>query len=164
MGLNRGKETIVESSSGGKKGQKPERYSLLPIEALDHVARLYAAGAEKYDDHNWRAGYDWSLSYDALMRHVTAFWAGEDIDPEWGERNIPHLAAVAFHAFTLLVFMENNPEFDNRPGTVKEASDGTNDAKEINVQIYGDERGREVTRDAFLRISRESGNYGRGTG
>jgi hypothetical protein len=76
---------------------------------------MYGRGAEKYhetpDNPNWRKGYEWSKSYDALMRHATQFWGGEDIDDEM---QLPHMAAVAFHALTLLTFMEEHPEFDDR--------------------------------------------------
>jgi hypothetical protein len=108
-------EVRVVSSTGGAKGVKPERFSLIPTRALAWVARMYGRGAEKYhetpDDPNWRKGYEWSKSYDALMRHATQFWGGEDIDDEM---QLPHMAAVAFHALTLLTFMEEHPEFDDR--------------------------------------------------
>jgi len=90
---------------------KPERYDLIPVGALATVARLYGRGAEKYAEHNWRRGYDWSKSYSALCRHLNAFWGGEDIDEETG---MPHMACVVFHSFTLLTFMEEQPQFDDR--------------------------------------------------
>jgi len=99
------------SSTGGVKGTKDERHDLVPPEALAKLARHYGVGALKYEDHNWRKGYEWSKSYAALQRHAQAFWAGEDIDAETGS---PHMAAVAFHAFTLLVFMDEQPGFDDR--------------------------------------------------
>ncbi len=102
---------ITNETTGGEKGQKPARMSYLPTGPLLTVAEHYAKGAEKYDDHNWRKGYDWSLSYDALQRHAMAFWAGEDIDEETGS---PHMAAVVFHALALLEFAETHPELDNR--------------------------------------------------
>lgn len=104
-------EVRTTSSTGGQKGVKPERYDLLPVEALDIMARLYAFGADKYAAHNWRKGYEWSKSYASLMRHATRFWAGEDFDEETG---LPHLAGVGFHAFTLMVYMTEHPEFDDR--------------------------------------------------
>jgi len=104
-------EVRTVSSTGGAKGVKPERYDLLPVEALDIMARLYGFGAQKYAAHNWRKGYEWSKSYASLMRHATRFWAGEDIDEETG---LPHLAGVSFHAFTLMVFMTEHPDFDDR--------------------------------------------------
>ena len=108
-------EVRMVSSTGGAKGVKPERFSLIPTRALAWVARMYGRGAEKYhetpDNPNWRKGYEWSKSYDALMRHATQFWGGEDIDEE---TQLPHMAAVAFHALTILTFMEEHPEFDDR--------------------------------------------------
>jgi len=107
-------EVRTTSSTGGEKGMKDERHSLIPTEALAQVARHYGIGARKYADHNWRRGYEWSKSYDALQRHAQAFWGGEDIDEETGS---PHMAAVAFHALTLLVFMQEQRDFDDRYST-----------------------------------------------
>ncbi len=104
-------EVRTVSSSGGEKGTKDERFDLLPVEALAKLARHYGIGARKYADHNWRKGYEWSKPYAALQRHATQFWGGEDIDEETGS---PHMAAVAFHALALLVFMEEHPEYDDR--------------------------------------------------
>ena len=105
-------EVRSTSSTGGQKGVKPERYSLMPKPAMDELARLYNEGSKKYAEHNWRRGYDWSKSYDSLIRHATQFWEGEDIDPETGCSN---MAGVAFHAFALLTFIVEHPEFDDRP-------------------------------------------------
>lgn len=107
-------EVRTTSATGGQKGRKDERFDLLPVEPLREIARLYARGAEKYADHNWRKGYDWSLSYAALMRHATSWWDGEDLDQET-ERH--HMASVAFHAMALLHFSlaGDYTEYDNRP-------------------------------------------------
>lgn len=99
------------SSTGGSKNVKPEKFSLIPSQALAKVAEHYGVGAEKYAAHQWRQGYEWSKSYDALQRHANAFWAGEDNDRETGT---PHMAAVAFHALTLLTFMDEHPNHDDR--------------------------------------------------
>lgn len=104
-------EVRTTSSTGGEKGVKPERYDLIPIEAMALVAQLYGKGAEKYEAHNWRRGYEWSKSYQALQRHSTAFWGGEDLDPEM---QLPHLASVVFHALTLMTFMQEQTDFDDR--------------------------------------------------
>jgi hypothetical protein len=104
-------EVRTVSETGGEKGMKPERYDLIPVEALAKVAQLYGRGAKKYKAHNWRQGYEWSKSYAAMQRHANAFWQGEDIDPEM---ELPHLAAVVFHAFTLMTFMDEFPQYDDR--------------------------------------------------
>lgn len=113
-------ERIVESETGGKKGQKLERYDLIPPYTLAAIARQYGRGALKYDDNNWRKGYPWSLSYAAAMRHLVEFWDREnwDTDPFWDEVDMPrphHLDAAIFHLITLREFFNTHPEFDDRP-------------------------------------------------
>lgn len=100
------------SSTGGEKGTKPQRYDLIPAGPLRTLAELYGKGAEKYADRNWERGYEWSKSFAALNRHLWQFWGGEDLDDETG---LPHLASVAWHAFALLQFMNQHPDFDDRP-------------------------------------------------
>jgi hypothetical protein len=99
------------SSTGGQKGVKPENYALIPVEPLAELARHYNEGAKKYASHQWRLGYEWSKSFNALTRHLNQFWDGEDIDPETGSK---HMVAVAWHAFALIEFMNKFPGFDDR--------------------------------------------------
>lgn len=106
-------EVRVTSSTGGQKGAKLAAFDQIPARALMQVAELYGKGARKYSPHNFRKGHDWSLSFSALQRHAWAFWAGEDMDPENGSA---HMAAVAFHALALLTFMDEQRDFDDRPG------------------------------------------------
>ncbi len=111
------------SKTGGQKEIKDERMSLLPVEALRYVSRIYAFGEKKYAAHNWRKGYDWSWSYDALQRHLSSFWAREDNDPESG---LLHLGHAAFHVLLLLTFQltgtgkDDRYVADARPPTVDE--------------------------------------------
>jgi hypothetical protein len=106
-------EVRTRSATGGEKCVKPARYDLIPQVPLDYLARMYGRGAEKYDVHNWRRGYEWSKSFAAMQRHLWAFWSGEDTDPEM---QLPHLAAAAFHTFALLEFSsrEDYARFDDR--------------------------------------------------
>lgn len=107
-------EVRTTSSTGGEKGVKPEAFALIPWEAMDEVARVYNAGAEKYAAHNWRRGYEWSKSFSAACRHLFAFWRGEDRDPELGTL---HLANAAFHILGMITFSLNREkygDFDDR--------------------------------------------------
>lgn len=112
-------EVRTVSRTGGEKGVKPARFDLVPVGPLTTVAKLYGKGAEKYDDHNWMRGYEWSKSYAALMRHVTQFWSGEDLDPD---TQLPHLASVVFHAFALMHYMDEHRPFDDRPRVANDDS------------------------------------------
>ena len=84
----------------------------LPAKALLCVSRVYTYGARKYSEHNWRRGYKWSLSYDALMRHLLLWRDGHDIDEE---SSLPHLAHAVFHAFALSHFQLTCTGTDDRP-------------------------------------------------
>lgn len=108
-------EVRTTSSTGGQKGVKPQRYDLLPREGMDAIAEVLAHGAKKYDDpYNWRKGYEWSKSYASAMRHMTAFWSGETLDPESG---LPHLAHAGSHILFMLTWLYEQGEggeFDDR--------------------------------------------------
>lgn len=110
-------EQRITSKTGGAKGRKLQRFELLPWGALGEVAELYAAGATKYDDHNWRKGYPWSLSFGAMMRHAALWQEGEDVDSETG---CHHMASVVFHALGLMHFRHHYPEGDDRPNALRE--------------------------------------------
>lgn len=127
------------SSTGGQKGVKLERHDLIPVESLADLARHFGRGAQKYAAHQWRNGYEWSKGHNALMRHQTAWWNGEDYDvcPPDGngcsfvthegkdyEPQEPntcynhigshHLDAVMWHSFVLKEFTRTHPEHDDR--------------------------------------------------
>lgn len=102
---------VTNEQTGGRKGSKLARFDLIPSRPLELLAEHYGRGCLKYSDRNWENGYNWGLSFAAMMRHAWAFWRGEDIDPETGS---PHLVAVAWHAFALLEFGRICPTLDDR--------------------------------------------------
>lgn len=111
------KETrVVNAVTGAEKGSKAQRFDLVPMKALAEIAEVYDMGSRKYADHNWRKGYDWGLSYAAMMRHMAAFWEGEDLDSESG---LSHVAHACWHGLTLLTFIREHPELDDRFTTLQ---------------------------------------------
>ena len=88
----------MESNRGVKADEGKPPMSLLPFDALEEIAKVLAFGAEKYDAHNWRKGFDWSRLYSAVLRHLSSHMQGIDIDEETG---LSHLA----HATTGLLFL-----------------------------------------------------------
>lgn len=92
---------VVDEKTGGEKGSKLARFSLIPPEFLWGLAEHYGRGAKKYDDRNWERGYKWSLSFDALQRHLHQWLLGEDRDQETGTH---HLIAVGWHVCALFIF------------------------------------------------------------
>lgn len=113
VGLNLNKaETRVVSSTGGAKGKKLAQLGAVDPRALMFVAEVAGFGGNKYSRYNFMKGYDWSLSYDALQRHLNAFWAGDNVDEESG---LPHVAHAAWHCLALLSFLDRGLGTDDRP-------------------------------------------------
>jgi len=104
---------ITDPNTGGQKGQKLERYDLIPPEPLDRLARHYGIGALKYTDDNWLKGYSWRLSIGAMLRHTFAFLRGESIDGETGSH---HLTAAIWHCIALQEFERLGLGTDDRYG------------------------------------------------
>jgi hypothetical protein len=103
---------------GVKFDDAKNRLDLIPVEALEQVGEIYSYGAKKYADHNWRSGLKFSRLYGATLRHLFAFWRGEDKDKESG---LPHLAHATFGLLGLLQYQaEGRRELDDRFTWAKE--------------------------------------------
>ena len=100
----------------GKKPRKTAELSWIDPDVLLALARVAGKGAEQYGHpYNYRAGFEWSKAYNALVRHLLAFWGGEDTDPESGE---PHLAHALWNTHVLLSFSLGDYGKDDRPGSL----------------------------------------------
>ena len=105
-------EVRVTSETGGQKGRKPAELATVDPLALWEVARVSGFGANKYEAFNYLKGFDWSLSYSAMQRHLMQFWSGQDRDEESGELHIAH---AAWHALALISFYVREVGTDDRP-------------------------------------------------
>jgi hypothetical protein len=65
-------DTGARRDMGGGKG----RFDLLPYWSLMELAKHYEAGAEKYDDNNWRKGIPLKVFFDSAMRHLAKLAMG----------------------------------------------------------------------------------------
>lgn len=61
--------------------------------------------------HNWRKGHDYSRITNSLQRHLNAFQAGEEVDPESG---LPHVDHILCNALFLSGAVREHPELDDR--------------------------------------------------
>lgn len=106
-------EKLVGKPTGSavKFDQDKIPLELLSSEALLQTAAVLKFGANKYAAHNWRKGFVWSRPLGAAMRHLLAFNAGEDKDPESG---LSHLAHAACCIMFLLEFEKTHKELDDR--------------------------------------------------
>jgi len=96
---------------GRKDDQDKLRFDLIPPGPLQDLVAVYTMGARKYDSRNWEKGLSWGRVFGAIMRHLWAFWKGEDNDQESG---LSHLAHAAWGCFALLEYHQTHPEMDDR--------------------------------------------------
>jgi hypothetical protein len=99
--------------AGQKFDNDKVRLDLIPTSIIWAIGKILTFGATKYGDRNWEEGILYSRVYGALLRHVTAWWAGEQLDPESGEHHLSHAACC----LTFLVHYEQGryATWDDRP-------------------------------------------------
>ena len=92
--------------------------STVPAPFMHAVGLAMMEGALKYARHNYRAaGIRYSVYYDAAMRHLTAWWEGEDIDADSG---LPHPVKAAACMAVLFDAMVRENGTDDRPPKTQE--------------------------------------------
>mgnify|MGYP003394458006 CR=1 FL=1 len=95
---------------GRKDDAQKNRFDLIPPEALEQLAAVYTYGCH-YGERNWEQGIKWGRIFAAIMRHLWAFWRGEDVDKESG---LSHLAHASWGCFTLMTYEGTHPELVDR--------------------------------------------------
>lgn len=134
---------VTDARTGGQKGKKLTMLGALDPVAVVALGRVAGMGAVKYDRYNYLRGTDWSLMFDAMMRHALLFWSGEDYDActepthsggthdfipannvemEIGcnGSGLPHAAHAAWMALALVSFVERGIGTDDRPPALTE--------------------------------------------
>ncbi len=99
---------------GQKFDQEKIKWHLLPPELMEGVAMVLMHGAEKYGYRNWETGMDYSRPFSACMRHLWAWWMGEDNDKETG---MPHLWHACSNICFLMTYTKRKTGRDDRPNT-----------------------------------------------
>jgi len=102
---------MSSNKKGVKYDQGKPRMELLPAESLEEIAKVFAFGAVKYGDWNWRGGIEISRLSGAVLRHIFAFLRGETNDPE---SNLPHVAHAGAGILMILATMKNHSDMDDR--------------------------------------------------
>lgn len=74
--------TCKDTNPKDSVGIKKVPMSPVSVPVMMEVGLAMLEGALKYGRHNYRvSGVRASVYYDALMRHIGAWWEGEDMDP-----------------------------------------------------------------------------------
>ncbi len=107
-----GEVTSTRRGSGARYNTGKTPFRFIPLDALEDAARVFEYGAEKYADWNWAKGMDWSVPYECALRHLDAWYRGEDIDAESG---LPHIGHIMCNMIMLAHFAKYYKEGDDRP-------------------------------------------------
>ena len=96
-------DNVIKDDSG------KTRLELLPFATLTGVADVFAYGADKYYQDSWRSAKpaNYSRSFGSILRHLTKWYTGEDIDPE---SNLNHVDHAISQLLILRYSMLNNPD------------------------------------------------------
>lgn len=91
---------------------------LIPPEAITAMAVRLGIGVKKHAPRNWEKGLRSTQVYAALMRHLTDWASGIDIDPDPDAEGSTHLEGVLINA-AFLVALEKcgwqQGKLDDRP-------------------------------------------------
>jgi hypothetical protein len=80
-------------------------WALMPWGALGQVQEIIDYGAKKYAPNNWKTLDGWRDRYfSAAMRHLIAWYQGEDTDPESGKSHLAHACC----SLLFLLHLEGN--------------------------------------------------------
>lgn len=111
----------IAAGKGTKADHGKPRVDLVPVGTVIAIARVLEIGAKKYTPYNWQRGMEWHRCHAAALRHLLAFWGGEDKDPETGESHLAHaLCMVSF----LEEYRRTGIGVDDRPHQLAAGSAG----------------------------------------
>lgn len=100
MTKSSGKKHTFKTGAFRDSAEGKDRFDLIPIKPLRRLAKKYADGADLYGEFNWIKGQDYSRVYASMYRHLL----------QWreGQKDEDHLAALAWGAFALMQFEEQD--------------------------------------------------------
>lgn len=134
------KETNPKDSVAVKKAP----LSNVPMNVIMELGVAMLEGAMKYGRFNWRpAGARASVYYDALQRHMTAWWdEGENIDADSG---ISHITKAIATLVVLRDAMMQGKMVDDRPPSGAASLSVLNAKAAEIVERYGDRKPKHWT-------------------
>ena len=75
-------------------GEAKPKISSTPTIGIREMGKVFELGAKKYGRYNWRLHQvSATVYYDAAWRHLSAWFDGEDLDPESGVSHLAHVMA-----------------------------------------------------------------------
>ena len=118
---------IYDSTTGGYRWRPAERnetmrgdskkydagkpmWDLLQWDAVEELVKVLTFGAERYGAYSWKEVEGARDRYmAAMMRHIKAWYTGEEIDPDSGIHHLGHAGCCLL--FLLQGYIEHLPDF-----------------------------------------------------
>ncbi len=111
--LAKGAPVLKATNPKDRVGVRKVPMSVIPAEVIMEIGLGMLEGARKYGRHNYRvSGVLASVYYDAAMRHLMAWWEGQDIDPA---SQLNHITKCLTTLTVLRDAMLNDMFYDDRP-------------------------------------------------
>lgn len=103
------------NKGGAKYDGDKVRFSLLEPSFIWGTADVLEHGAKKYDMNNWRKGMLFSRPFNALQRHLYAWFVErQEIDPESGKHHLDEASCNLMFLRGYAARLKEYEEFDDR--------------------------------------------------
>lgn len=92
-------------------------WSMMPWDSVEEILKVLEFGKQKYSAWNWAQGegFKYSRIFNSLLRHMFAWFRGEDSDPESG---LSHLAHAGCNILFLIYFVKHKNKYKNNDDRV----------------------------------------------
>lgn len=134
-------------------GVRKAGMSCVPANVLAEVGVAMTEGALKYGAYNFRAaGVRSSVYYDGTLRHLMAWWEGEDIDKDSG---LSHVTKAIASLVVLRDAMLHDLVTDDRPPRTEGFYEALNVKADALITRYGDRQPQHYTHE-FVTAQQET--------
>lgn len=94
-GSNLEESAPAEQALRYNEGKPQLSYILDANYAIEGICKVMEFGATKYERNNWKKGFPKEKLADSLLRHLTKFLNGEELDEESGLPHVDHIGCNA---------------------------------------------------------------------
>lgn len=111
-------EPSPESGSTTSVGLKFDEgklpWNLMPPESIEQILEILDFGSKKYAAWNWAKGISYSRLFAATMRHMWAWYRGEENDPETSKSHLAHASCCIVFLLYFTKHRQDYKDFDDR--------------------------------------------------